>query len=89
MQKKLCNKTTFPVDSFTNAGAKLLANDLSTGQPRFHAIFREADMESGFCVARDGFRVVIITSLGPYDYEKALEDCIPLGYCSPICVESP
>ena len=35
---------------------------------------------------RDGFRVVIISTLDPYEYEAALAECIPLGYMQPIYV---
>lgn len=84
-KKKLCNKTVFPLDTFTNAGLKLL---MPESEPRFKAIFREEDMESGQCISREGFKVVVITSLNPYDYEALLSDCIPLGYCLPIYLDA-
>ena len=37
------------MDTFTNAGAKLL---MPESEPRFKAIFREADLEHGEAIAR-------------------------------------
>jgi hypothetical protein len=84
-KKKLCKKADFPLDVFTNAGLKLLQPE---SEPRYKAIFRDEDLESGQAIARDGFKFIVITSLNPYEYEQLLSDCIPLGYCSPIYIEN-
>jgi hypothetical protein len=61
---------------------------VSQDENRYEEIFREEDLESGMAVSRDGFQFIVITSLSPYDYEKQLEDCIPLGYMVPIYIKS-
>jgi hypothetical protein len=83
-KKKLCHKDSFPCDLFTNAGQKLLQPDYN---PRYKALYREADLEQGEAIVRDGFRVVVISSINPYEYEGKLEDSIPLGYMHPIYVK--
>jgi hypothetical protein len=40
---------SFPVELFTNAGAKLLQ---PASDPRYKAIFREDDLEQGQAIAR-------------------------------------
>lgn len=82
-KKKLCKKETFPADTFTNAGAKLLQ---PVSDPRYKLLFREEDLEHGQAVARDGFRVVVISSLDPQEFRSKLEDSIPLGYMSPLYI---
>lgn len=82
-KKKLCKKDSFPVEVFTNAGAKLLQ---PTNEPRYRLLFREADLEHGQAVVREGFRVVVISTLDPYSFEPQLEDTLPLGYMSPLYV---
>jgi hypothetical protein len=83
-KKKLCHKDSFPSDLFVNSGQKLLQ---PTSNPRYKALYREADLEQGQAIVRDGFCVVVITSLSPYEYEGKLEDSIPLGYMHPLYIE--
>jgi hypothetical protein len=64
----------------------LLAAAPGDSDPRYRILFREEDLEHGQAIARDGFGAVFISSLDPYDYEKALEDSIPLGYMVPIFI---
>lgn len=85
-KQKLCKKDTFPVETFVNGGAKLL--DTYMGKKRFEEIFREPDLEAGQAIARDGFKVVVITTLAPKVYEAALEETMPLGYMFPFVVTS-
>lgn len=80
---KLCKKDVFPKDVFTHAGQALLGPDY---EPKYKRIYREEDLESGEAIVRDGFHTAVITSLSPFEYEKKLEDCIPLGYMHPIYV---
>lgn len=68
---------------FVNAGRKLLEPDYD---PKYKLIYREEDLEAGQPIVRDGFHAAVITSLSPYEYEKKLEDCIPLGYMHPIYI---
>eukprot|EP00607_Mallomonas_marina_P007044 CAMPEP_0182434526 /NCGR_PEP_ID=MMETSP1167-20130531/70259_1 /TAXON_ID=2988 /ORGANISM="Mallomonas Sp, Strain CCMP3275" /LENGTH=397 /DNA_ID=CAMNT_0024624501 /DNA_START=220 /DNA_END=1413 /DNA_ORIENTATION=+ len=82
-KKKFCKKDVFPLDTFTNAGARLLE---PKGNPRYHSIYREEDLEHGQAIVRDGFRVVVISTLEPKDYLEKLQDCIPLGYMHPVYV---
>mmetsp|Transcript_17336 Transcript_17336/g.29311 ORF Transcript_17336/g.29311 Transcript_17336/m.29311 type:complete len:434 (-) Transcript_17336:159-1460(-) len=82
---KLCKKNVFPKETFQQAGAKLLGPDYD---PKYKAVFREPDLEAGQAIAREGFQVVVISSLDPYEYEAALSDCLPLGYMKPIYVAS-
>ena len=35
---------------------------------------------------RDGFRLLVISSVDPYKYEELLADSIPLGYMTPIYI---
>jgi hypothetical protein len=84
-KKKLCNKENFPVETFTNAGAKLLQPDYN---PRYKALYREEDLEAGQAVVRDGFRVIVISSLSAFEYKEKLEDSIPLGYMHAVYVKS-
>jgi len=37
-------------------------------------------------VYRDGFKIVVISALSPYDYESSLSSCIPLGYMVPLYI---
>jgi hypothetical protein len=79
--KKLCKKDCFPFDVFVNGGLKLLKPE---SDPKYKLIFHPDELENGEAVCREGFRFVIISSLNAFDYEKLLEDCIPLGYSSPF-----
>ena len=74
----------FPTDVFQQGGLKLLS---PPHNPRYKALFREEELESGVAVCRDGFKVVVVSALSPYDYEKLLSDSIPLGYMTPVYVE--
>ena len=78
-------QNVFPRETFVEAGKKLLGPPY---EPRYKSLFRDADLEHGQAVVRDGFRVVVVTALDPYKYKESLEDCIPLGYMSPVYVES-
>ncbi len=78
---KLCKKDTFPSETFREAGKKLLPE-------KYKQIFREEDLEHGQAIARDNFRVVVVSSLDPYEYEAKLKDSIPLGYMKVIYVKS-
>jgi len=80
-KKKLCKKDVFPIESFQDSGAKLL-NPKSN--PKYKLIFREEDLENGEAVLRDGFKTVFISSLGPYEFESALETTLPLGSMTAI-----
>lgn len=84
---KLCKKDTFPVEVFQQRGAKLLAPKT---KPRYKLILREEDMEEGLgdVIARDGFQVLVVSTLSPYEYEERLQDCIPLGYMLPIYIHN-
>ena len=83
-KKKLCKKNTFPVEAFINSGRKLL--EVYMGSPRYKELFREEDLEAGEAVAREGFRLIVVTSLLPKDLEVLLEESIPLGYMEPVLV---
>ena len=85
-KKKLCTKNVFPSETFQQAGLKLKSPDYD---PKYKAIFREEDLEQGEAVCRDGFRCIVISSHTPFDYEKKLEDSIPLGYLFPIYIRKP
>ena len=85
-KKKLCKKTVFPADVFTDAGRRLLGNG-PEGEPRYKAIFREEDLDSGqACVKGDTFRAVVISSLRPAEWYEKLQDCLPTGYMAPVYV---
>ena len=106
-KKKLCKKDTFPTDTFTDSGRKLLKvhsdpdpnpnpnhspnhspNPNLVPQPsinpKYKLLYREADLEEGEAIIRDGFKVVVVSSLGPHAYEEALESTLPLGYMQPL-----
>lgn len=83
---KLCKKDVFPKDTFTHGGLKLLGPDYDPG---YKKIFRDADKECGEAVAREGFKVVVISTLDPFQYKDMLKDCIPLGYMKAIYLEEP
>ena len=83
-KQKLCKKDTFPVETFQLCGRKLLETYL--GKKRFEACFREEDLESGQAIARDGFKVVVVSSLSPHEYKEALEESIPLGYMDVVVI---
>jgi hypothetical protein len=80
-KKKLCHKDVFPTEVFVGAGKRLLQ---PPSNPKYKALFRESELEHGQAIVRDGFKVVVISSLDPYDYEQLLEDSIPLGYMTPL-----
>lgn len=80
---KLCKKTVFPKETFVEGGHKLLGPNYD---PKYKHIYREEDLEQGQAITRDGFRVVVISSLDPYEYEALLADTIPLGYMTPIMI---
>jgi hypothetical protein len=66
-----------------NGGGKLMG---PSHNPRYKALFREDELEHGVAVVRDGFCVVVISSLSPYDYEAALGASLPLGYMTPVFI---
>lgn len=80
-RKKLCRKDLFPIETFYEAGSKLL---LPASNPKFKQIFKEEDLESGQAVARDGFRVIVITTLTPATYQTLLDDGLPLNQMFPF-----
>lgn len=82
-KKKLCKKDVFPSETFMHGGAKLLLPDYD---PRYKVLYREHDLEQGEAIVRDGFKVIVISSLSPFEFQEKLEDCIPLGYLEPIYV---
>ena len=77
------HQDVFPSDVFVNAGKKLLQPPSS---PKYKTLFRESELEHGQAVVRPGFRVVVISSLDPYDFEQQLEQSIPLGYMQPLYI---
>ncbi len=85
-KKKLCNKDSFPVEVFQNGGAKLLQPDY---EPRYKKLYRTEELEHGEAIVREGFQVVVITTLSAFEYQAQLEDSIPLGYMSPVYVLPP
>lgn len=85
LKNKLCKKDTFPKESMINAGRKLLEPEY---EPKYKLIYREADLESGEAIVRDGFASIVVTTLSAFEYEKQLEDCIPLGYMHPIYIRT-
>ena len=83
-KKKLCKKDVFPVDTFTNAGKRLMQNG-PDGEPRYKQLFREEDLEAGqACVRGDTFRFLAISSLKPSEWYEKLQDCLPTGYMVPV-----
>ena len=38
---------------------------------------------------RDGFRTLVVSALGPAEYEAQLADAIPLGYMQPLFLMPP
>lgn len=40
-------------------------------------------------VCRDGFRTLVVSALGPAEYEAQLADAIPLGYMQPLFLMPP
>lgn len=85
-KKKLCKKDCFPVDIFQLGGKKLFSND-PDGNPRFQAIYKEADLDGGKAVAReDTFRACVVSSLHPRDWYSKLQDCLPTGHLVPVYV---
>lgn len=81
---KLCKKDVFPTQTFVNGGRKLLGPSYD---PAFKKIFREEDMVSGQAIAKeDGFQVVVISTLDPYEYEEGLGESLQLGCFVPIFV---
>lgn len=80
-KKKLCKKDIFPTDSFIDSGRKLVKSSIN---PKYKLMFREADLEDGEAVVKDGFCLIVVSSLDPYTYEEALESTIPLGYMQPL-----
>lgn len=82
-KKKLCKKDVFPVETFQTCGERLM---IPKRDPMYKALYREEDLESGQAIVRDGYRVLCISTLSPYDYEQALCDSLPLGYMIPIYV---
>ena len=79
--KKLCKKDCFPFDVFVSGGLKLLK---PLDDPKYKLIFHQDELENGEAVCREGFRFVLISSLSSFDYEKLLEESVPLGYSSPF-----
>lgn len=85
LKNKLCKKDTFPKESLVHAGQKLLEPEY---EPMYKLIYRQADLESGEAIVRDGFASIVVTTLSAFEYEKQLEDCIPLGYMYPIFIQT-
>ena len=83
---KLCTKDSFPAETFQLGGLKLLQPDY---EPRYKKLYREEDLENGQAIVREGFQVVVISSLSAHDYQAKLADCIPLGYMHPLYVVPP
>ena len=79
----MISQDVFPTETFMNGGAKLLQPDYD---PRYKLLFRECDLEQGQAIVREGFKVIVISSLSPPDFEKLLEDSSPLGSFEPIFV---
>jgi hypothetical protein len=85
-KNKLCKKDCFPVDIFQQGGQKLFSND-PDGNPRYHAIYKEADLDAGKAVARENtFRACVVSSLHPREWYEKLQDCLPTGYLVPVYV---
>jgi hypothetical protein len=84
-KKKLCKKDVLPVDTFTNAGKRLLQNAPPEMEPRYLPIFRDDDKESGEAVVRgETFRVVVVSTLKPKEWYEKLGECLPTGYMVPV-----
>jgi len=85
-KKKLCKKDCFPIDVFQEGGKKLFKND-PDGKPRFQAIYKEADLDSGKAMAREEtFRACVVSSIHPKEWYDKLQDCLPTGYLVPVYV---
>ena len=85
--EKICkgkNRTSFPIEVFHNGGSKMYE---PKSRPRYEKIFRDEDMEEGgTCLARPGFRTLVVTSLKPDGYEDAMKELAPLHHMEPLLV---
>jgi len=81
---KLCKKEVFPSDIFQQAGMKLKG---PAHAPRYKALFKEDELVQGQAIIKEGFCVVVLSSLSAYDYVDKLSASIPLGYMTPLYVE--
>lgn len=86
-KNKFCKKDYFPIDVFYNGGKKLF---LPLDEPRFKLLLRTDDAASEdydtVISFRDGFKVVVISLLSPYEYEADIDDSLPLGCFYPLFV---
>ena len=83
IKNKLCKKDVFPKDVFIKSGEHLI-NDADKRK----LIYRDADLEEGEAIVREGFHTIVVSSLSPFDFQHKLEDCIPLGYMHPVFVKT-
>ena len=84
LKRKLCKKDVFPNESMMEAGARLKQPAFD---PRYKLLFREADLEEGEAILRDGFYTVVLSRLHPKEIEKELSECIPLLSMTPIFIK--
>lgn len=85
-KSKFCKKDAFPVEALQGGGLKLLEKAPGAENPRFRAVFRDADLESGEAIARSGFCAFAVTTLRPKEYAAKLDECLPLSFFEPIVV---
>ena len=58
-----------------------------SSDPRYRLCFREADLESGQAIVREGFRVVLVSSLAPSVHVALLSECLPLHHVEVLCLK--
>ena len=85
-KSKFCKKDAFPIEALQRGGLKLLESAPGSADPRFRAVFRDFDLESGEATARAGFCALAVTTLRPKEYVTKLDECLPLAFFSPLVV---
>ena len=52
----------------------------------YEKMWREGEREHGECCPRDDFRFVVVSKLGPRDFEREIGDALPLEFLKPVVV---
>ena len=66
-----------------------VADQLLWFATRFKDLFRDDELEHGEAIMRDGFQTLVVSAMGPAEYEAKLGESIPLGYMQPLYLMHP
>ena len=71
---------------FEAGGKKILTPSFPA--PRCAKMFRDEDKESGEVLCKEGFQLVLISTLTPTEVLAELDKALPMEFCKPIFVTS-